>query len=166
MDLQGLLVQRRPERLGGAADVFRGRVADGVVVDGFEAEGADEVVGQALMRGESDDQFEGDGLARRLEAGRRGLRDCLGGFPGHDLDLSLCPGGFAGGVPASAPSGAVFLAGHSRPERKARFRGTGATRSSPSRASMGRTHPFAEDGVRPKPRASEGVTPTQRWPVP
>jgi hypothetical protein len=34
VDLQGLLVQRRPEGF---------RVADAVVVDGFEAEGAEEV---------------------------------------------------------------------------------------------------------------------------
>ena len=64
-------------------------------------------------------------------------------------------------MPAFAPSGAVFWDGHRRPKRKARFRGTGATRSSPLRASMVRTHPFAKDGDRPKPHASEGVTPTR-----
>jgi hypothetical protein len=30
--------------------VFPGRVADAIVVDGFQAEGADQVVGQAVMR--------------------------------------------------------------------------------------------------------------------
>src|ERR1019366_7922072 len=90
VDLQGLLVQRRPEGLGGAGDVFLGRVADAVVVNGIETEGADEVIGQALMRGELGDHLEGDGLAIRPAAGwdglRRGLRAYLGGFPGHDLD--------------------------------------------------------------------------------
>ena len=55
-----------------------GRVADAVVVDGFEAEGADEVVGQALMRGEAGDQLEGDGLAVWPGAGRGGLRGWSG----------------------------------------------------------------------------------------
>jgi hypothetical protein len=63
VDLESLLVQRRPESLGGAGNVFPGRVADAVVIDGFEAEGADEVVGQALMRGEFGDQLKGDGVA-------------------------------------------------------------------------------------------------------
>ena len=91
-------------------DVLLGRVADAVVVNGFEAEGADEVVGQGLMRGEAGDQFEGDGLTI---AGRGGLRVVLA-VVWVDLlvmisILFLCPGGPAGVVPASAPSGAVSL---------------------------------------------------------
>ena len=93
MDLQSPLVQRRPECLGGMGDVRLGRVADTVVVNGFEAEGAGDVAGQALMRGEAGNQFEGDGLAIAGRGGlRAGLGDCLVGFLGHDLDPVSLPG--------------------------------------------------------------------------
>src|ERR1700686_2757469 len=43
-----------------------------------------------------------------------------------------------------------------RRERRAFARDQEPRRSSPLRASMARTHPFAADAARPKPHASEG----------
>ena len=86
-------------------------------------------------------------------------------------------------MPASSPSGAVFLGRARRAERKAR-RGPDPALAKPDqrrggptrpagpepraarlRASMARTHPFAETGARPKPHATEGVTPASMPPA-
>ena len=111
MDLQGLLVQRRPEGLGGGGDVLLGRVADAVVVDGFEAEGADEVVGQALMRGEAGDQFEASlpallfsynvGQTATIKLARNGQAVCWDRYDGiHVIGANQIAGAPAAAAPA------------------------------------------------------------------
>lgn len=83
---------------------------DAVVVDGVEGEGADEVVDQALMRSEAGDQFESEGLAGRPAAGRGGgLREGLGGFPGHGIDPFALPAGVRRRCAGVRPLGCGFL---------------------------------------------------------
>src|SRR5260370_655571 len=61
------------------------------------------------------------------------------------------------------PLGCGFLGrAQAAGEKGALSRGTRATHSALLRASMARTHPFAEDDAWPKPHASEGVTRTRR----
>src|SRR6185437_14957737 len=106
-----------------------------------------------------------------------GWREAEGFVVGADffeaMIISFAARGSAGPLPASSPSGAVFLAGHRWSERKARSgpdpalgkprrggpirrSGTGATRRRRLAASMARTHPFAETAARPKPHALRG----------
>ena len=71
VDLKGLVGQCALERPGREGEVCLGALADGGVIDGVEAEGAGQVLGEAGVGGVCLNVFEGDGGAGCLTAGGR-----------------------------------------------------------------------------------------------
>jgi hypothetical protein len=63
VNLHGRVVDCGLKRLGGKADLILGRLANAVVVDGVEPEGAAESADEGVRRRVSGEQLEGDRLA-------------------------------------------------------------------------------------------------------
>ncbi len=92
VNLHGRVVDGGLQRLGGEADLILRRLANAVVVDGVEPEGAAEPADEGVRRRVSGDQLEGDRLARRLAAAVHGVRSVLlSGLCRHDLISLICP---------------------------------------------------------------------------